>query len=57
MEGDDMEMDMQGPGDMGCWGWEEREPAATERKLEKVAGLPEPANHIVISNRRAAYSF
>jgi hypothetical protein len=57
MGGDDMEVGMQEPGDMRCCGGEERGPAVTERKLKKITGMHEPANPIIISNRRASYSF
>jgi len=52
-----MEMDMQEPGEMCCCGWEEHEPAMTERNLTKPAGLYEPANHIIISYRSISYFF
>lgn len=46
-----MEMDMQEPGDMCCYGWKAHQPATTGRKLEKITGLHDPANHIVVSDR------
>ena len=52
-----MEMDMQGPGDMCSYGWKEHEPAITERTPEKITGLHQPANHIIISYRSISYSF
>lgn len=51
-----MEMGMPEPGEMWCCSWEAQEPTATERKLERITGLHGPANHIIISNRRASYS-
>jgi hypothetical protein len=50
-----MEMDMQEPVDMYCW--EEHQPENMGRKLKKITGLHEPANHIVISYRSISYSF
>ena len=52
-----MEMDMQEPGDMCCFRWQGQEPATTERKQKKKAGLHDVANHIIISYRSISYSF
>ena len=52
-----MEMDMQEPGDMCCFGWEAHQPARTGRKPAKIKGWPEPAIHIIISCRSISLSF
>ena len=52
-----MEMDMQEPGDMCCFRRQGQEPATTERKQKKKAGLHDVANHIIISCRSISLSF
>jgi len=52
-----MEMDMQGPGEMGSEGCKAHKPAITERTPEKTTGLHKPADHIIISYRSISYSF
>jgi len=52
-----MEMDMQEPGDMCCGRRLEQEPATTERKRKKKAGLHDTANRIIISCRSISLSF
>ena len=51
-----MEMDMQEPGEMRCCGWKEHQPAGTEGNLNKISGLHEPANRIIISYRGISYA-
>ena len=51
-----MEMDMQEPGEMRCYGRKKHQPAIMERNSAKIPGLHEPANCIIFSYRSISYS-
>jgi hypothetical protein len=52
--GDDMEMDMQEPGEMCCCYQEAHDPAARRGKLSATAAMPARVSHIIISYRSIA---
>ena len=54
--GDDMEMDMQEPGEMCCCFEEELDPAAMPGRLSRTGAMHARVSHIIISYRGIACS-